>query len=248
MIRLILVAIFLVLFLVLTLPLMLIGWILKKIVPHTGDVFCLAIVSWGFRVIKWLSGVKLTVIGHDKIPRDRNLLYVGNHRGLFDTVLTYPLVVGPTGYIAKKEMLKAPILNLWMVLLHCQFLDRKDTRAGLKVILNSIELEKKGISMAVFPEGTRNKNYDSDELLPMHNGSFKVATKSDALIVPMAICGSHNILEAQAPRIKSTRVIIEYCDPIDPKTLTKEQQKDLGSYISEILKETYIKNKKLLEA
>ena len=99
------------------------------------------------------------------------------HRSYFDILLTYTRCVRRTGYIAKKEMERYPLLSNWMKYLHCLFLDRKDIKQGLKTILTAIEKIKSGISICIFPEGTRNKNQDESELLPFHEGSFKIASK-----------------------------------------------------------------------
>jgi 1-acyl-sn-glycerol-3-phosphate acyltransferase len=157
-------------------------------------------------------------------------------------VVTYPLVNRPTGFIAKKEMLKAPLLNIWMMLLHCLFLDRKNPRAGLNVILKAIELEQKGISVFVFPEGTRNKNMDSTELLPMHNGSFKIATKTGVPIIPVTICGTGNVMSKKALGIKKSKIVVEFGEPIYVGELTKEQAKNVSDMLAAQITETYVKN------
>ena len=243
MIRLILAAIYLILYLILTIPLMLITWIIGCFNPHAGDVSSLALVNWGFRCLWHICGIHATVIGQDKIPKDRPVLYVGNHRSIFDVVTCYPRVAGPTGFVSKKEILKVPLLNIWMMLLHCIFLDRKNTRAGLDMILKAIELEKKGISVFIYPEGTRNKDIESNELLPMHNGSFKIASKADVPVVPICIVGSEHILEAHLPRIRKSNIVIEYLDPIYIKDLSKEDQKNVGEYFRALIGERYVANK-----
>ena len=89
----------------------------------------------------------------------------------------------PTGYVAKREMLRYPLRNVWMYFLHCLFLDRSDLKKGLKTILEGVEKVKSGISICIFPEGTRN---DTDQdFLPFHEGSFKIAEKATAPIVPI---------------------------------------------------------------
>ena len=112
------------------------------------------------------------------------MLYVGNHRSFFDVVLTYVRVPRPTGYIAKKEMLKWPLLNIWMKDLHCLFLDRQDIKAGLKTILQAIEKAKNGISICIFPEGTREKE---GKLLPPKSGLFVIAAEAGVDVVPCRI-------------------------------------------------------------
>lgn len=243
MFRFIIVAIFLVLYLILTTPAMLVTWIIGKFNPHAGDVASLWVVNkLGFHTIEKLAGVKVKIIGAENIP-DEPVLYIGNHRGFFDTILGYQHVKNPTGFVAKKEILYAPLLNIWMILLHCQFLDRKNPRSGMDMLLKSIELIKKGISVCIFPEGTRNRNADSDELLPFHAGSFKVATKTGAPVVPVTTVGTGRIWEDHFPRMEAHNVVIEYGTPIQTKGMSKDEIKALPDQVHAIIQETYIKNK-----
>ena len=142
MIRLIIVVLFVVLFLILSIPIMFVEWIIGKFNPGVKDRSSLAIVNWAFRVVLFLAGTKVTFIGLENVPTDTPVLYVGNHRSFFDVVITYTKVARVTGYIAKKEIEKVPLLRNWMRNLHCLFLDRKDIKAGLKTILEAIELMK----------------------------------------------------------------------------------------------------------
>lgn len=87
--------------------------------------------------------------------------------------------------------------------LHCLFLDRDDIKQGLKVVLAAIDQVKSGISICVFPEGTRCKNKDDlTEVQSFKEGTFKIATKSKCKIVPMAIMGTNEIFEDHLPWVK----------------------------------------------
>ena len=246
MIRIILIAVFVVSFLILSIPLFFIEWIIGKFNPSLRDISSLRIVQWAFKVVILLSGVKLTVIGEENIPKDTAVLFIGNHRSYFDIVLTYARCRGLTGYVAKKEMLKIPLLSRWMKFLHCLFLDRSDVREGLKTILTAIDKVKSGISIMIFPEGTRNKNESELDLLPFHEGSFKIATKSGCPIIPVSINNSSALFEDHFPYVKKAPVIIEYGEPIYVKELPKEQQKFVGRYVQDIIVETLKKNKSAL--
>lgn len=103
-----------------------------------------------------MTGVKVTVIGEENVP-DEPVLFIGNHRSFFDILLTYSRCRNLTGYVAKKEMEKIPLLSTWMRFVHCLFLDRENPKEGLKTILQAIDYVKNGISICIFPEGTRNK-------------------------------------------------------------------------------------------
>ena len=246
MIRFILVAITVIGFLILSIPILIIEWIIGKFSSQTKEISSLRIIQTVFKFILWVAGTKVTVIGEENVPKDTPVLYIGNHRSYFDIVLTYSRCPIRTGYIAKKEMEHYPLLSNWMRYLHCLFLDRKDIKQGLKTILTAIEKVKSGISICIFPEGTRSKSADETELLPFHEGSFKIATKSGCAIIPMSINNTAEIFEAHMPKIKSTHVVLEYGKPIYVKDLSKEDQKHLGEYTRNIILETLRKNKELV--
>lgn len=233
--RTILVVIYVILFLILGLPVLGIEWIISKFNRKAADLSQLRIVQWAFRCICFLSGIRVTVEGEENVPKDQAVLYIGNHRSIFDIVVTYARCPGLTGYISKDGVNKVPLLGLWMKRLYCLFLDRKDIKQGLKVILTAIDQVKAGISICIFPEGTRNKGESELELLPFHEGSFKIATKSGCPIIPIAIHNSAEIFEAQFPKIKPAKVIVEYGKPIYPEQLSKEDKKHLGLYTQNVI-------------
>ena len=233
MIRLILVAIFVVLFLIFSIPLLI-----------AEDRSSLAIVNWAFRCVLFLSGVSVTAIGEENIPKDTPVLYIGNHRSYFDIVMTYVRVPRPTGYIAKIGMLKVPLLSNWMKNLHCLFLDRKDIKQGMKTILEAVEKVKSGISICIFPEGSRSMK--PDEFLPFHGGSFKIAEKSGCPIIPMSINNAGHVWEEHLPWIRKTHVVIEYGKPIYMKELDKEKKRHIDDTVLSVIKEMYFKNKELV--
>lgn len=241
MIRFILLACYVVLFLLLSTPLMLAEWILGKFNMDAKNRSSLAIVNWAFRCCLKITGVQLTVLGEENVPTDVPVLYVGNHRSYFDILLTYTRVPRITGYVAKKEMEKIPLLSIWMRNLQCLFLDRDNIKEGLKTILTAIDKIKSGISICIFPEGTRNKTPDT--FLPFHEGSFKVADKTGCPIVPMVINNSADIYEDHLPKIKKTRVVLEYLPPVYIRDLPKEDRKRVGALVEEQIKEKYFINK-----
>lgn len=246
MIRLILVILAIGIFFILTPVLYLIKWIIGRFDAKKGDLCALRMVQGIFKIILFLSGVKTTVLGEENVPEDQAVLYILNHRSFFDVVLTYSRCPSLTGYIAKKELLKIPFLSWWMKWLHCLFLDRKDIKEGLKTILTAIEDIKEGISIAIFPEGTRGAQADETEMLPFHEGSFKIATKTGCPIIPVAISHTSGILEDHFPFIRSTHVVLEYGTPVYPKELSREELKFLGKKTQEIIREMLVKNHAVL--
>lgn len=244
MIRFICVIIFLVLFLILSIPVFFVEWLIGKFNPHARDYSSLRIVQWAFKVILKMTGVKITVIGEENVP-DEAVLFIGNHRSFFDILLTYSRCKRLTGYISKDSMEKIPLLSTWMKFLHCLFPNRENPKEGLKIILKAIEYIKQGISICIFPEGTRNKGEELS-MLPFKEGSFKIATKTGCAIVPISMNNTSAIFEDQFPRIRKVHVILEYGKPIYPKELDKETQKHIGAYCQNIIQETINRNTALL--
>ncbi|MCD8118751.1 MAG: 1-acyl-sn-glycerol-3-phosphate acyltransferase [Lachnospiraceae bacterium] len=222
----------LIFFLFFSIPLYLILWIVGKFDMHKRSVWAQAIVVFVLKIILFVSGTKLIVRGREKIPRDRAVVYVGNHTSYYDVIIGYTLAADITGFIAKKEFKKIPFLNWWMYFVNCLFLDRDDTKDGLRVILEGIKMLKNGISIFVFPEGTRSK---TGRMLPYKEGTMKLAEKSGAPVVPVAFAHSAEVYEQHVPYIKRATVLVELCDPIFMENLTKEEKRGLGVMAHDIV-------------
>lgn len=235
MIRFILVALTLITFLIFSIPILIFEAVLGKFDPDAKKRQCLAIVQTMFRLLLWISGIQVTVEGAENIPKDQAALFVGNHRSYFDVLIGYTTVPGLLGFVAKKEMLRYPILNIWMEDVQCLFLDRKDVRAGLKSILTGIERVKEGTSIWIFPEGTRNDHEDLLELLPFKEGSLKIADKTGCPVIPVAMVGNSAIFEDHIPRIVPQKVTVRYGEPIYLKELPREQKKKSGAYVRDVI-------------
>lgn len=244
MIRVFLALLFVILYLIIGIPILGIEWIISKFNKQAADLSQLRMVQWAFRVILFICGTKLTIIGEENVPKDKPVLYIGNHKSYFDIIITYARCPRLTGYVAKDSMEKVPLLSLWMKRLHCLFINRDDVKEALKTILIGIDNIKNGISMCIFPEGTRNRS--DDLMLPFKEGSFKMAEKTGCPIIPMAITNSAEILENHFPKVKKAHVIVEYGTPIYPKELDANMKKKLGTHCQTVIEEMLIKNKDLV--
>ena len=240
MIRFILTALFLLVFFIVSIPLYIIELIIGLINKDLSRRSSLAIVSWAFRVVAFLAGVKLTVKGEENVPKDEAVLYIGNHLSYFDVVLTYCRVPRPTGYIAKKEFLKVPFLSWWMLFLDCLFMDRSDVKQSAQIIFSAIDKIKSGISICIYPEGTRSK--DETTIQEFHKGSFKPAQRTNCPIVPMIVTHTRDIFENHLPFLKSTHVVLEYLPPVRFSDLSKEDQKQVNEYFRNMMQEAYTRN------
>lgn len=187
--------------------------------------------NWAKYIVK-STGSEVEVTGAENIISDRAVLVVSNHQGFFDIPILMGNMGFPIGFIAKTDLKKFPFLSDWMELIHCLFMDRSDMKQSLKIIMEGIKQIKEGQSMVIFPEGTRSKGGPVAEF---HAGSFKLATKSKAPIIPVTIDGSYKIMEEDKNNIKAVKVRLVIHKPIFTDKLTKEETANLPVTVREII-------------
>ena len=236
------------LFLILTLPYFGIEWFFMRFGNRkASDLRQLRVVQWGFRVVLFIAGTKVQIIGKDNIPENEAVLFAANHRSMFDIVSSYSHLPYLTGFISKDSVLKVPILPFVMKRLYCLFLNRSDPKEGYKTIAESFKYLQKGISIFIFPEGTRNKNDDSAQLQMFHNGSFKAAQRVGCPVVPVAISGGDALVEKPFPHIKPGKMVVHFLPPVYYKDLTDDQKKHIGDYFASVLSPVLEADKQLLQ-
>ncbi len=226
------IAIFLVFYFLVSLPMYVVIPIIGRFDGRRADWMSQHMVTWALGVIIFLSGVKVTVNGADNIPADQAVLFICNHRSYFDIITTYPQMISLTGYVAKDSINDVPLFKYWMPLLHGLTFDRDDPRSGMKMILAAVDQIKSGYSMFIFPEGTRSKDGSLGEFKA---GSFKIATKTDCPIVPVAITGTAAIFEDHLPIVKPSDVTITFLEPIIPSQMAPDDKKHIGVYVRSIV-------------
>jgi 1-acyl-sn-glycerol-3-phosphate acyltransferase len=190
-------------------------------------------------VAKWAkqritdTGARITVHGLENMPAEKSgILYISNHQSNMDIPLLIAYIPGKKGFIAKKELSKIPMLSNWMNLIHCLYMDREDIKQSAKIIIEGIKQLKEGINMVVFPEGTRSKGG------PVHEfkaGSFKLATKSKAVVVPVTIDGTYLLMEGNGGKVKPADVNLYIHKPINTAELSKEELAELPKRVEETI-------------
>lgn len=178
--------------------------------------------AWARQMIA-AAGGKVEVSGLENLPVAGGVLFVANHQGAFDIPLLLGFVPGLKGFVSKKENFRLPIVSTWMRLLGCIVIDRGDLRQSAGAIARGIADLKAGHSLVIFPEGTRSK---SGQLRDFKDGSFKLATRSGATIVPLTIDGSYRLLEANQGRIRPGTVRLTIHPPVVLADLADGQKKN----------------------
>ena len=159
-------------------PVLLVAWLKER---HE------LVYPWAlFGARNWLrlSGVKVHVRGLENIDRDQTYVFISNHRSYLDTATLFAYTGQRLGLLAKKELLKVPILGYGMGYVNIMAIDRSNRERALQTTTAATERIRSGQSFGVFAEGTRAL---PGEFRPFKKGAFYMAAQAGVPIVPVAI-------------------------------------------------------------
>jgi len=139
---------------------------------------------WGAKTWLQACGAKIKVFGHENLEPDRSYVFISNHRSYLDTAALFRYAGKRIGLVAKKELLKAPVLGQGMGFVNIIAIDRSNPESAKLSMDRARGVMEQGYSFGVFAEGTRAM---PGELLPFKKGAFHLALQTNAPIVPVAI-------------------------------------------------------------
>jgi 1-acyl-sn-glycerol-3-phosphate acyltransferase len=168
----------------------------------------------------FLLGARVIVEGAHNMPADDRVCLICNHQSQLDIPVIMAWSGKTPGFVAKKELVYVPMLNFWMLLLHCVFIERRNIRKSSLAIDRGARAIRRGNPMVIFPEGTRSKTGKLGEFKP---GSLKLATKAEALIVPVTLVNTANLFE-RTRRLHAGTVRLVIHKPIPTEGLSKEER------------------------
>ena len=169
-----------------------------------------------------LCRVRIHVTGAKKAKGIGRFLLVSNHRSNLDPILTWWILHEyDLAFLSKQENFKIPILG--KIVRKCCFMpiDRKNPKNAIITIKKAANLLKNDtVSVGVYPEGTRNK--ENTDLLPFHDGVFRIAKLAEVPIIVCSVRGTENFRKFY-PRRK-TDVYLDF------DLITKEEAEPLSSH------------------
>ena len=188
--------------------------------------------TWA-RSIIFATGNRIRIENESLVPKGP-VLFVANHQSYFDIPVLMVHLPYFAAFVAKVELEKIPMLSWWMKKMGCLFMDRKDMRQSLNIILQGIDMLKEGKSLVIFPEGTRSTMGNIDAFKP---GSLKLAVKAGVPIVPVALVNTYKVYE-EKNRINKTEISVVFHEPIDVTTLSREDVNNLHNHVHATIKKT----------
>ena len=194
------------LLLIFTPPVLLIGSLAKR----QNWIYWWA--EWGARTWLRLTGVKVNVTGQEHLDSNQTYVFVANHWSYLDAAPLFAYTGRRMGMVAKKELLKAPILGYGMGFVNVIAIDRSNRERAVETLKIATERLRSGICFGVCPEGTRAL---PGEMLPFKKGAFIMAIKAQAPVVPVAIQGGRAAMRKGSRIIRPVTVTIRVGEPIE---------------------------------
>lgn len=170
------------------------------------------------------AGASLDVEGAELVPRDRPIIFMGNHQSNFDIMALFQAVPVRFNWLAKEELFRVPFFGTSMKSAGYIPINRGDGRDALRSLDRAAKLVRAGTSVAIFPEGTRSSD---GMLLPFKRGGFILATKAGVTVVPFAISGSREVNPANRLFLRPGRIRIRFAPPIDCSGMGTREQENL---------------------
>lgn len=169
---------------------------------------------WVVRTGLWLGGIRIDIVGLDRVPKGRACIFMSNHVSNLDPPILLPLIPGRTSVFLKKSLMKIPVLGYGMRL--AEFVPV--TRAGnvdeaRESTEKAVAVLRKGIHIMTFVEGTRSPD---GRLLPFKKGPFYLAMEAGAPCIPVTITGTAGMMCKGSLRVKPGTACVEFHWPVEP--------------------------------
>lgn len=179
---------------------------------------------WGSKLWIRASGAEVKVSGGENIEKDKSYIFAANHRSYLDTTALFAYVPTRVALIAKKEVLKVPVLGRGMTFINFVAIDRSNPQRALQTMEKVREIVESGYSFGIFAEGTRAM---PGELLPFKKGPFHLAIQTGAPIVPVCIKNTDYLMGKKTGVAHAGTMEIVLLPPIETKNASTEDLPEL---------------------
>ena len=191
-------------------------------------------MTWGI-----MTGIWMSVVNPQVRDPKQSYVFVGNHLNILDILMIGTLIPHPMRVVVKREFLKVPVLGFIISLVTIMI--ARDTKRGrAKGLIDMINCLKREVSIAVFPEGTRNRT--GEPLKRFHDGAFLVAIRSQIPILPFLLVNSRGIQPVGTFRGRPGHGRLLFLDPIPTEGLKQEDLAGLKQKVHGIMEAAILKH------
>jgi 1-acyl-sn-glycerol-3-phosphate acyltransferase len=182
-----------------------------------------------------VSGMRLRVRGLENLDPRRSYVFMSNHRSNADILaIAWALRRYQLRWVAKKELLRVPLFGWGLRATRQIVIDRSDRAQAIASYRAASERIRRGISVVVFPEGTRG---EGEELLPFKKGGFRFALETETPIVPMAVLGTARVLARRGWKLEPGDVEVRIGRPIETAGRSVEERDRLAAEVRQAIAE-----------
>lgn len=206
-------------------------------IPVTVIWACTAAFDPKRRIINYLTVIwsrlfffcapswRVTIEGLENVDRHGSYVIVANHQAMLDIPLLRLLPMN-LKWVAKKEIINLPVFGLIMKFHKDITFDREAVGGAKRMITSCVECLQDGISVAIFPEGTRSK---SGRMGRFKDGAFDVAKRTGSPILPIVTNGTREAIGMTGWKTKTPqRFLIKVLPPISTETVAQTNAKELA--------------------
>jgi 1-acyl-sn-glycerol-3-phosphate acyltransferase len=204
-------------------PVLIVAWLVKR---HN------LVYPWalfGARLWLRLSGVRVKVKGRELLDPHQTYVFVSNHRSYLDTAALFIFTGRRIGVLAKKELLKVPVLGVGMGFVNVMAIDRTNRESAIRTTEAAAKRIQSGVSFGVFVEGTRAK---PGELLPFKKGAFYMARQAGVPVVPVAIKNSDVLMGKGTGEARSGTLEMVFLRPVETSGVVTDE--DMNELITNV--------------
>ena len=211
--------------------------IVTSFFTRTGNPVHIVARMWA-RGILFVSRIRVTVNGLANIDPRQSYVYMSNHQSNFDIPVLLAYLPVQFRWLAKAELFKVPIFGRAMRGAGYVKIDRFNQKSAFESINEAAGKMKNGVSVMIFPEGTRSRD---GNIRPFKKGGFIMAVDAGVPIVPVVLKGTWTIMDKSSLKINTGEVSLNIETPIATTGYTRENKDDLIESVRAVIREGFEK-------
>jgi 1-acyl-sn-glycerol-3-phosphate acyltransferase len=204
-------------------------------VPLTWLIRDIRPIYWvartGVRIALLLSGVRVKLVNLEYAFQHPRSVFLSNHVSNIEPAALF-MVLPRITIVLKKELGRIPLLGYVMKLGGFIYVDRMNRDSRRLALEGSVDALKKGISLMIFPEGTRSLD---GGLLPFRPGPFTIAIEAQAPVVPVTVHGTRELMPKGQGYMRPGKTSLVFHPPILTEGLTSQDRAALMRQVREVM-------------
>jgi 1-acyl-sn-glycerol-3-phosphate acyltransferase len=183
------------------------------------------------RMLLWIAGAKVKVVGLENAGPGRSYIVSPNHVSYMDTPVLLAHLPVNFRFMAKEGLFEIPFIGGHLKKAGHIAVPLDDPRAALKVLSTAGKaMKERGLSVLVFPEGGRS---ETGELQPFKDGAAYLAIKGGVPILPVALIGIRDVLPMHSHHMRPGKVTMRIGRPLETEGLASAARVELTERLAE---------------